>query len=342
MTWFEDLWGFHEESPEQVRQNISMVGDTLVCRVNGAKLQPGMLETPSLGELRQRVAAARRGGDTKGTIKVCEVVADVQELHCDEANAGSMMQVASQFNLLEMVSPGVRPEDGITRYAFDHTQGPACAIAAGAGTLYRNYFAPINGELGQREANQIDCLADIGEALGNVDETLWQMRNGYALASRAGLEKVEAHILALDEAGRDALKGHLRVGVQWHTQVTLAGASHHLSQVYCSALPVAYSDHAAVHWEAFARLVLEASYEATLCLAVLNAYENHNHAVYLTKLGGGAFGNRPEWIVDAIYRSLVLFRAFDLDVGIVSYGNSNIETRDLISRFASDGLNSQE
>jgi len=305
MTWFEDLWGFPEESPEQVRQNISMVGDTLVSRVNGAKLQPGMLETPSLSELRQRVAAVGRGGDAKGTIakgtiKVCEVVADAQDLHRDEANAGSMMQVASQFNLLEMVSPGVRPEDGITRYAFDHTQGPACAIAAGAGTLYRNYFVPINDALGQRGASQIDCLADLGAVLGNVGEALWQMRNGYALASRGGLENIEAQILALDEAGRDALKGHLRVGVQWHTQVTLAGANHHLSQVYCSALPVAYSDHAAVHWQAFARLILEASYEATLCLAVLNAYENHNHAVYLTKLGGGAFGNRPEWIADAI------------------------------------------
>jgi len=29
---------------------------------------------------------------------------------------------------------------GVTRYQHDHTQGPACAIACGAATIYRNYF----------------------------------------------------------------------------------------------------------------------------------------------------------------------------------------------------------
>jgi hypothetical protein len=28
-----------------------------------------------------------------------------------------------------MVSPKIAPEDGVTRYQHDHTQGPACAIA---------------------------------------------------------------------------------------------------------------------------------------------------------------------------------------------------------------------
>ena len=32
------------------------------------------------------------------------------------------------------------PEDGVTRYKDDPTQGPACAIAASAATMYRNYF----------------------------------------------------------------------------------------------------------------------------------------------------------------------------------------------------------
>ncbi|MCK5683507.1 hypothetical protein KAJ27_05280 [bacterium] len=54
-----------------------------------------------------------------------------------------MFQVASQFNLLEMVSPGVTPEEGVGRYEHDHTQGPACAIACGVGTIYRNYFEAI-------------------------------------------------------------------------------------------------------------------------------------------------------------------------------------------------------
>jgi hypothetical protein len=52
----------------------------------------------------------------------------MRRMHRLPENAGALFQVASQFNLLEMVSPSVTPEDGVTRYQDDHTQGPACAI----------------------------------------------------------------------------------------------------------------------------------------------------------------------------------------------------------------------
>ena len=64
-------------------------------------------------------------------------------MHADPELDGALFQVASQFNLLEMTGPSATPEDGVTRYSADHTQGPACAIAAGAATIYRNYFAPV-------------------------------------------------------------------------------------------------------------------------------------------------------------------------------------------------------
>lgn len=63
--------------------------------------------------------------------------------------AEASFQVASQFNLLEIVGPGITLEDGVTRYSGDRTQRPACAIAAGARTIYRNYFVPVGGCLGQ-------------------------------------------------------------------------------------------------------------------------------------------------------------------------------------------------
>jgi hypothetical protein len=34
------------------------------------------------------------------------------------------------------------PEHGVTVYAGDPTQGPACALACAAGSVYRNYFCP--------------------------------------------------------------------------------------------------------------------------------------------------------------------------------------------------------
>lgn len=327
--WFEALTGFTEESPEQVRANITVDGNALKSHVNGKVLVCGELETPSLAELRERVRSVER---RPGRISVREVVADVQQLHADESNAGSLFQVASQFNLLEMLSPSVTPERGVGIYENDHTQGPACAVAAGAGTIYRNYFAVVNGQVGQSAGNQIDCLADVGTALGNSESRLWEMRNGYALVSRGGLVEISNRLRAAGEGELDGLRRLLRIGIQWDTQVTLDGSEHTVSQAYCSALPVAYSQHPPSLWAEFARLVLEASYEATLCAAILNSVRSGNNRLFLTLLGGGAFGNETDWIVGGIRRALSLHKHADLDVAIVSYGSPKEFVRQLVNQ----------
>ena len=130
--WFETLTGFREEYPEQVRENMSVDGNLMKSHVNGMEYTHGLLETPSLAELRDRVNHTESHSEK---ISVREVIADVQQLHIEKSNASSLFQVASQFNLLEMVSPHVTPEQGIGGYEYDQTQGPACAIAAGAGTI---------------------------------------------------------------------------------------------------------------------------------------------------------------------------------------------------------------
>lgn len=327
--WFETLTGFPEESPQQVRENITVDGKMLKSHINGKVLVCGQLETPTLAELRERVHA---NGQKDGKISVREVVANVQDLHTNAANAGSLFQVASQFNLLEMVSPGVTPEHGVGIYEHDPTQGPACAIAAGVGTIYRNYFAIVNGQTGQSASNQIDCLADIGAALGNSERRLWEMRNGYVLASQSGLVEIAHRLHTSSESELDRLRKLLRIGIQWDTQVTLYGSQHTVSQAYCSALPVAYSHHASHLWAAFARLVLEAAYEATVCAAILNAITNGNNQLFLTLLGGGVFGNEIEWILGGIERAIKLYKHVNLDVAIVSYGSSNPYIQQLVNQ----------
>jgi len=98
-----------------------------------------------------------------------------------------------------------------------------------------------------------------------------------------------------------------------------------VSQAFCSALPVAYTSIAPSHWKAFASLVLEGAYEATLCAAVHNAQRGASNIVLLTSLlltslGGGAFGNDESWIVAAVGRALVMMRETALEVKLVSYG----------------------
>ncbi len=304
--WFEQLMGFPEASPEQVRARIAHDGGYLISSVNGRRVRCGTLTTPSLGELRAGAASA-----TGPAAAATEVVGDVSALHRAPDSAGALFQAASQFNLLEMASPAITPEAGVGIYEHDPTQGPACAVACGGGTIYRNYFVPLGDQLGQTATRQVDCLADLGAALGGPDG-LWEMRNGYALASRAGLKRINARLAAATDDDRDALRALLRVGVQ--RDVEVLGTHHRVTQVYGSAMPVAYGSPPAHLWEPFARLVLEASYEATLLVAQRAAIET----VYLTLLGGGVFGNERRWIGDAILRALG--RARGLDVRLVSHG----------------------
>ena len=335
MTWFEVLMGFKEKSPDQVRSNLILDGDRLTSRVNGMTFRCGTLETPSLQELRDRVANI---GYSSGQLTLKEVVGNVQDLHADVSNAGAIFQVASQFNLLEMVSPEITPEHGVGMYDGEHTQGPACAVAAGAGAIYRNYFAVVNGYIGQSSKNQIDCLADIGEELDNTDNRLWEMKNGYVLASKNGLTEISERLQNGNEKERDELRRLLHIGIQSNTQVTIFDSKHTVTQAYCSALPVAYSKHASQFWENFARLVLEASYEAAMCAAILNAADTGNNKVFLTLLGGGAFGNDINWIGGAIQRVLHLYEDHNLEVGIVSYGKSKQSVRDIVDRFSKHQL----
>ncbi len=230
-------------------------------------------------------------------------------------NAGATFQVASKFNLLEMISPSVTPEMGVGRYEHDLTQGPACAIVCLAGTIYRNYFVQLEGGVGQTADRQIDCLADVEWLLGGGHQFLWEMRNGYALPTADSLCFINDQLGQLD---RDTLRAALRVGVQAGTQVTLNDAGRLVTQVYCSAVPVAYSVLDANLWASLAQIILEAAYEATLLAAIQNAAQTGNNRVFLTMLGGGAFGNRQDWIAAAMLRALRLHADSGLDVHLVS------------------------
>lgn len=333
--WFEDLTGFIEESPNLVRANLEVNGNTITSRVNGKSMICGQLETPSLAELR---SAALEIQGPSGQTQIREVIGDVKSLHKEADSAGGLFQVASQFNLLEMPSHYVTPERGVGVYENDLTQGPACAMAAGAGTIYRTYFAKVNGQTGQSSDNQIDCLSDLGQILGNTNERLWEMKNGYAIASQSEPFDNSDKIKALSCAGRDTLRQALRIGIQGDTQVTLGNCKHLVTQAYCSALPVGYSKHEGSFWSEFAQLILEASYESTLCAAVLNFAKTGNNKVYLTLLGGGAFRNDRNWIIAAIRRAVEMFPRTGLDIAIVSHGRANPDVRDLISSLTHTGV----
>jgi hypothetical protein len=331
MTWFNVLTGMEERSPDQVRAEITVDDDSFLFP-NGNRVAFGTLEVPTLTDLRDRSQAVRSGD---GKLRLSEVVADVRRLHSDQANANALFQVASQFNLLEMTGPSITPEAGVGIYEHDRTQGPACAIACGAGTIYRNYFVMIGDQQGQTASRQINCAERLGRLLGNEDENLWSMENGYLFPTEHGLSQINEKLESLEEIDLDHYRASLCIGLQWNTTVTLPGASHQVTQAYCSALPVAYGLQPTDQWTTFAKFILEAAYEATVCAAIINRAVNGSNRLYLTMLGGGVFGNREGWITDAIYRAMTKYRDEDLDVKIVSYGSPKRSIMKLIEKFES-------
>jgi hypothetical protein len=335
MDWFEELTGFRETGYADTRAKLAVEGRRLRSKVNGKRYGVGDLELVSLQALRERVRSA---GRPSGRIKVRIVTGDVRRMHQAAECAGALFQVASQFNLLEMTSYAVTPEQGVTRYESDRTQGPACAIAAGAATIYRNYFAPIGGGHGQTKERQFDGLADLGEALAQALNRpvceLWNMRNGYALCSQEGLAAIAAHLQAQGPAELDELRAKLRIGIHQDVEVTDATGDHGplVSQAFCSALPVSTTVPRR-HWRAVASLVLEAAYEATMWAGVLNAQRGASNVVLLTQVGCGAFDNDEKWVSAATLRALELVRDCDLDVKLVSYGSPSQALLDIARHF---------
>ena len=344
MDWFERLTGFPETTGkagyEATRQRLEVVRGRLMSRVNGRSFAVGELELVSLQALRER-AGRLPAGSVRSTVRI--VQGDVRKLHAAQENRGALFQVASQFNLLEMVHPDVTPEQGVAIYGGDPTQGPACAIAAGAATIFRNYFAPVGDGVGQTKSRQLDGFAELGAAisgaLGKPADSLWSMRNGYSMFTRNGADLMSAYVRDLDESARDGLRQRLRIGMHWDVEVTDADATPGplVSQAFCSALPVSYNNSAGTRgadWSPLATLVLEAAYEATLCAAVINAQRGASRTVLLTHLGGGAFGNDVAWIRAAMQRAVEQVERQGLDIVMVSYGTPSTDWKHWAARWA--------
>lgn len=321
LDWFESITGFKEGNYQETKSKLVFEHNCLYSSANQKRFDLGQFELAQLQDLRHRVmksGLANPHDMQKNSPSVKGISADAYRLHCTPETNGAVVQVASQFNLLEMASPSISPEDGVTRYQHDHTQGPACAMAAGPATLFRNYGIWVNSQQGQTSGQQVNTLHDI---IAVLDIQGIEMRNGYAMIDTDGLYDLSKKMKGITEVRREELKGLLKVGVHWNTAVTATGApeGQKVTQVFCSALPIAYNKNRSLDlWEPLASLVLEACYEATVLIGVLNAQATGNPRVYLTRVGGGVFGNAGDWIDTAIEKALNKVSGSNLDVILVS------------------------
>lgn len=337
-NWFKSITGFSETDYKSTQKKISVIdGFLYVCKVNTG-YRVGNFQMFSLPEIRSQIPDPEF--ETKrSSIKVIQ--GDVRELHSISENNLSLFQVASQFNCLEMVDPSVTPEDGVLRYEHDNTQGPACAIAAGAATIYRNYLIDSNGKIGQSANKQLDCSNELkhklAEDMGVEPNSLWGMKNGYAIFTNDSLLALHKYLTSCDPNTLASYKDSLRIGLQTGASVTDIKAQQNqlVSQAFSSALPISYHQIDEVElWGPITRLILCATYRLTLNLAVLNRLRTGNRKVFLTLVGCGAFQNPKHWVYKAVMDEIKLVINADLDIHIVSYEAPDPKLLSLVSDFA--------
>jgi hypothetical protein len=252
-----------------------------------------------------------------------------------------LFQAASQFNCLEMTSPKTTPESGIEQYNNDLTQGPAVAIGGFLNTLYRNYgFVPrTQEEINSIHVNgkQIITYNDITLTPTKFDITIQGQYNNYQINTLYPfLKKVQETVPKGDDISiiKDYSNGYwkeqiifwnkinknskiiqemikyMTVGLVTDTPIVAKKRNENLqtinlkkvSQVYVSAFPFPRNNSTPL-----AKEILKQAYYTTLLTAVHNCMkkkETNKIKIFLTLVGGGAFGNNFEWIYDAILYSI--------------------------------------
>lgn len=319
LDWFEEQFGF-EESQEAVKKyfKFDMSKKVLQSSKKRKTFYVGDFETPSVKDLKEKIISSSSAD--LGGLTFENIIGDATQLHLAEENAGSVFQVASQFNCLEMVGPSMTPEMGITIYEDDGTQGPRCAMACPAATVFRNYFWEGRGQTGGNQ-NQLNTAKDLEKILDNEKLNYWNMKNGYMMP-RSGAMKEVGEKISAEEGLRESLFLGGRVGIHWDTEV--APGTHTVTQVFCSAVPITYTQTGKgtkpKEWQSMAEIILESAYEATILTgAIIAKKKGERVKVFLTLLGGGAFGNPSPWICAAMEKALLSHMDKPLDVKLVNY-----------------------
>lgn len=319
--WFEHTFGF-KEGPEYecTRRKLRFADNKLKCIASGRSFYVGPFDVVTLHSLKEQLHESSNrspesywlAGDL--TFQLMQV-ADMRSLYQDPVNANEVFQVSSNVSCLE-TKPGRMPEDGVTCYASDRSQGADSALACPAATVFRNYFYKGQGQgsgLGGAPGQLLDCLEKAGEFLHNTAEGYWIIQDGMCVPRTAGKMASLSRRVSNEPPFAEAFRSLVQVGVHWDTEVE--PAQHRVCQVFCFGLPIkCLMAGRSADWAGFAMLVLEAAYEATLSAAAILATKRGKRVkVFLTPLGI-EWENKREWIAAALDRALSAFQDEPLDV----------------------------
>jgi hypothetical protein len=231
---------------------------------------------------------------------------DVAYLQSLPENRDAVFQVASNFNAVEPISEEFNPS-GVSfteRYYIDVTQGPIASISAGAAAIARVHapFAenvkPVN-EWSQTKTKQVNTLEGVSKH--------FPITNGYVTLTGEEPSFPPRHSM-------EYFQLLLKSSICYHKRCQVTSGHHNnrglektqdpsqtVDQILCAGLNINQGLSGAINRripnvETKCRFVLDLAYHSTYISAIVN----HRSHIFLTLVGGGAFGNKLDWIYDSI------------------------------------------
>jgi hypothetical protein len=272
-----------------------------------------------------------------GNVTIKNIKGNIIKIHEATLYNNSTIQVASQLNCLEMENTLITPENGITIYQNDGTQGPRCALRTPSGIAYRNYLIPITNEsYGQTHNNQLNMADELLIFLKKQDHKIQYIyKNGYLFIDNFNLKKIN---------------NILKINMMYNISITLIKtASHtgmgvcdrnynfienqHINHVLCSGLPIYYNKgyYEKDVWDLLSGVFLKAFYKNTLLIACNNNKIYGDKPCFLTQIGGGVFDMKHSIIIEAIQYAVEYIKnlGYKLNIYIVHYINENSNRKQL-------------
>jgi hypothetical protein len=223
---------------------------------------------------------------------------DIGYLQSLPENAGSLFQVASNFNAVEAATELYSPisHNFVTKYIFDRTQGPIASISCGGAAISRNYGAFADSktattEWSQTDEKQVNFLENLKEHFPMVNGYIVMTGNEPKFNRKNWKKYLASASIGLHE-GCEVTTGY---GVSPVTK------PQKVDQCFTAAMNMAQGssglkNKSSPDGELKSQFVLDAAYHGTYMTAI-----QHEHKqLFLTMIGGGAFGNSKNNIYDSI------------------------------------------
>ncbi|MCW5953325.1 MAG: hypothetical protein KIT69_13810 [Propionibacteriaceae bacterium] len=253
-----------------------------------------------------------------------------------------MVQVASNFNCLEVASNFTNPQKGtfIEDLKIDKTQGPAATFGPLSASLYRCHFCMSN-YTGQTLTNQINLLSEFNKTLkllckSEIDVITIQNgkliinNNQSKIIAQLFTQKSDSFVIV------DELVNSIYIGIHENIPILYDRKEkkqidqiNYIDQVFSSTINYNINKFDTTYL--LSKILLRAAYEGIYLAAIKNKTKN----LYLTLIGGGSFNNDIKLIIESMknaHNKYIKYSCLE-NVYLCLYDKKNTQIEQLIQNF---------